>query len=86
MQTGPFDGEAFRANLTAYLASGEFRVVVVLDDAPADLISIARYLSDMGGRLLVDVLTVHQFTMGSGEGGETLLVPERVSTARRLRR
>jgi hypothetical protein len=81
-QTGPFDGEAFRANLTAYLASGEFRVVVVLDDAPADLISIARYLSDMGGRLLVDVLTVHQFTMGSGEGGETLLVPERVDLDR----
>ena len=71
----------FSARLASYLQSGEFRVVV-LDDAPADLIRIARYLSDVSDRLLVDVLTVHQFVLGPGEGSEVLLVPERVDLDR----
>lgn len=80
-QTGAFDPEAFRSGLSSYLASGEFRVVVVLDDAPADLVILARYLSDMGERLLVDVLTVHQFIIGTDQD-EAILVPERVDLDR----
>jgi hypothetical protein len=81
-QTGYFDADGFSANLASYLRSGEFRVVVVLDDAPEDLIQIARYLSDVSDRLLVDVLTVHQFSVGSGEDAEVLLVPERIDLDR----
>jgi hypothetical protein len=81
-QTGAFDAERFQTNLAFYLASGEFRVVVVLDDAPSDLVTIARYLDDVGDRLLIDVLTVHQFTVGSDESGEMILVPERVDLDR----
>lgn len=81
-QTGGFDPEGFRSRLASYLASGEFRVVIVLDDAPNDLVVLARYLSAMAGRILVDVLTVHQFKVGPEDTPELILVPERVDLDR----
>jgi len=41
-QEESFDDEVFQGNLESNLATGHFRMVVVLDDAPTNLVTIAR--------------------------------------------
>lgn len=74
-QTGSMDEEAFRANLTASLAQGRIRLVLVLDAAPPELVRIARYLRLVAeGRVLLDLITLASYSVG----GTEIVVPQRV--------
>jgi hypothetical protein len=77
-QAGAFDEEIFDANLVRYLSEGRVRVVIVLDDAPQDLRVLARYLSVVAERLIVDIVSIQQFDIGV----ETVMVPELVELER----
>jgi hypothetical protein len=73
-QSGQFDTEAFEANLTASLAEGAFRLVLVLDTAPSELVQLVGYLESISSGVIVDLVTVSAFEVGS----EQILVPRRV--------
>lgn len=67
------DGE-FSAGLADSLASGAFRLVLVLDDAPSELVQLVGYLESVSRGIVIDLITVSAYRAG----GEELLVPQRV--------
>ena len=73
-QTGSFDREGFEAALDASLRTGAFRLVLVLDDAPSELVRLVSYLQSMIRELLIDLVTVAAYEVG----GSRVLVPQRV--------
>lgn len=73
-QTGAFDIEAFRSALRESLRTGAFRLVVVLDSAPAELVRLFGYLESIGEHLTLDLVTVAKYVVGD----EEVLVPQRV--------
>ncbi|HEY8598851.1 MAG TPA: hypothetical protein VIL85_10505, partial [Thermomicrobiales bacterium] len=75
-QEGAFDAAAFAANLGDCLATGGFRLVFVLDEAPADLVRLVGYLETVADRLTIDLVTVASYAIG----GAQALVPRRVET------
>jgi len=72
---GVADDDVFVSALSASLAEGRFRLVLVLDEAPPELVRLVAYLEAVADRLLVDLITVSAFTVGA----TTLLLPQRVS-------
>ncbi len=76
-QEGSFDAAAFDAGVRSCLGDGRFRIVLVLDSAPAELTQLVGYLEDVGG-LVIDLVTVSSYQVGE----ERLLVPQRVDPAR----
>jgi hypothetical protein len=77
-QTGSFERDTFIESLRANLSDGGFRLVIVLDSAPADLVRVAGYLESVAGKVLVDLVTISTFNVG----GNTVMVPERVDPER----
>jgi hypothetical protein len=75
-QEGSFDAASFGSTLAESLALGSFRLVFVLDDAPADLIRLVGYLEAVTERLTIDLVTVAAYNIG----GTQALVPQRVET------
>lgn len=73
-QTGEFDDQAFREGLDASLAAGAFRLVLVLDEAPAELVQLVGYLESISAGVVVDLITVSAYELGD----EQILVPQRV--------
>src|SRR3954470_5053728 len=73
-QAGEFDHEAFAAGLSESLASGAFRLVVVLDEAPSELVQLVGYLEGISTGVVVDLITVSAYEVGD----EQILVPQRV--------
>jgi len=80
-QTGAFDGETFVTGLRESLAHGRFRVVLVLDQAPPELVRLVGYLERVTGELTIDLVAVSLYEAG----GARLLVPQRVDPARPAR-
>jgi hypothetical protein len=78
-QAGAFDAEAFAAGLEESLSQGRFRLVIVLDAAPEELIRLIGYLEVVSDKLLIDVITVASYDVG----GSAILVPQRVDPERR---
>lgn len=72
------DAEEFRSALADSLSSGAFRLVLVLDEAPDELVRIAGYLERMTEGLLLDLVTVSAFEVG----GARILVPQRIDPQR----
>ncbi|MGH7484206.1 MAG: hypothetical protein ACREMY_01210, partial [bacterium] len=70
--------EQIRSALTESLASGTFRVVLLLDDAPYELVRLVGYLEGLSGRLTIDLVTVTAYDVG----GTRILVPQRVEPDR----
>lgn len=69
------DADAFDTALTASLAEGRFRLVLVLDEAPGELIALVGYLEAIsGGLLAIDLITVSAYEVG----GRKIAVPQRV--------
>ena len=66
--------EEFRSALAENLESGAFRIVLVLDDAPQELVRLAGYLERVAHGVLLDLVTVSPFEIG----GRRILVPQRV--------
>jgi len=71
-------GDDFRAAMQESLDTGSFRLVWVLDDAPAELVSLVGYLEDVSAGVVIDLVTVAQYQLGS----ERVVVPQRVEPAR----
>jgi hypothetical protein len=73
-QSGDFDLGTFRENLAASLVSGRFRLVLVLDEAPSELVQLVGYFESISTGVTVDLVTVSAFEAGA----EQILVPQRV--------
>src|SRR2546421_4636635 len=77
-QEGSFDAEAFSAGVTESLKLGHFRLVFVLDDAPAELVRLVNYLETISDQLVIDLITLSAYTVN----GSQILVPQRVEAER----
>jgi hypothetical protein len=71
----------FQQGLDDSLASGTFRLVLVLDEAPPELVRLVGYLEHVGGDLVIDLVTVSSYRIGGSE----VLVPQRVDPERAAR-
>lgn len=58
VQDGSFDHARFDQGVAESLAQGWFRLVLVLDEAPKELIQLAGYLQSITDRLIIDLVTV----------------------------
>lgn len=72
-QTGTFD-ESSQAGVAESLAGGAFRLVLVLDEAPAELVQLIGYLESISAGVVLDLITVSSYQLGA----EQILVPQRV--------
>ncbi|CAA9578399.1 MAG: hypothetical protein AVDCRST_MAG19-3638 [uncultured Thermomicrobiales bacterium] len=63
-QEGSFDAAVFDEGLAASLAEGRFRLVLVLDEAPEELVRLVGYLESVAERLVIDLVTVAAYDIG----------------------
>jgi hypothetical protein len=77
-QERAFDERAFADGLDTSLASGAFRLVLVLDTAPTELVRLVGYLEQMVSDLVIDLITVSAYEVG----GSRILVPQRIDPKR----
>lgn len=77
-QAGAFDATTFADGLTESLAEGRFRLVLVLDEAPEELVRLVGYLGAVADKLLIDLVTVAAYDIG----GSQVVVPQRVDPER----
>jgi hypothetical protein len=77
-QEGSFDAGKFAAALAENLATGAFRLVLVLDDAPSELVRLIGYLEAVGASLVIDLVTVAAYDID----GSRVMVPQRVDPER----
>lgn len=75
------DPAAFRAGLARSLAEGSFRLVIVLDSAPDELVQVVGYLQSITDKIDIDLVTVTAYDAA----GSQVLVPQRVDPGRRAR-
>jgi hypothetical protein len=80
-QDGSFSAEAFADGLGESLDSGRFRLVLVLDEAPADLVRLVGYLEAVSGGLIIDLVAVSAYEID----GSRVIVPRRVEPSREHR-
>ena len=73
-QSGQFDAHQFDENLQDCLVTGAFRLVLVLDAAPSELVQLVGYLESISSGVVLDLVTVSVFQVGD----EQILVPQRV--------
>jgi hypothetical protein len=73
-QEGSFDSAEFEDGLSESLALGRFRLVLVLDEAPAELVRLVGYLASVAEKVLIDLVTVSAYDVN----GSRILVPQRV--------
>ncbi len=75
-QEGAVDADSFMASLQDHLSSGNFRLVLVLDDVPAELERVVAYLD----AITVQALTIDLITLKVYEvNGAQVALPQRVS-------
>jgi hypothetical protein len=75
------DPEDFREALARSLADGSFRLVIVLDSAPDELIQVVGYLQSVTDKIDIDLVTLAVYDVG----GSLVLVPQRMEPGRRTR-
>lgn len=75
------DAEDFREGLARSLADGSFRLVIVLDSAPEELVQVVGYLQSITDKIDIDLVTVAAYNAA----GSQVLVPQRIDPGRRLR-
>jgi hypothetical protein len=73
-QSAEVEDAEFSAGLAESLAAGGFRLVLVLDEAPTELVRLVGYLESIGSGIVLDLITVAAYAAGE----EQLLVPQRV--------
>jgi hypothetical protein len=73
-QTGTFDAAAFADGVAASLAAGAFRLVMVLDEAPPELVQLVGYLESVSSGVILDLITVSAYDVGN----EQIMVPQRM--------
>jgi hypothetical protein len=77
-QHGEIDSKSFARELEESLATGRFRLVIVLDDVREELLQLVGYLEHIGDNLLIDLITVATYEID----GPRVLVPRRVDPER----
>jgi hypothetical protein len=77
-QERSLDTESFDRGLAESLADGHFRIVIVLDAAPAELVRLVGYLEAVTDKLLIDLVIVSAYDVNSSR----ILVPQRVEPER----
>jgi hypothetical protein len=77
-QEGSFDTATFSQGLTECLTQGQFRLVLVLDEAPQELVTLVGYLESVTADLLIDLIAMSSY----GVGGSRVIVPQRVDAER----
>mgnify|MGYP001487093188 CR=1 FL=1 len=77
-QEQSFDADTFATGLAESLAQGYFRLVLVLDEAPEELVRLVSYLQAMSEQLVIDLITISSYTVN----GSQVLVPQRVEAER----
>jgi hypothetical protein len=74
-----FDEETFQAQFEDSLAEGRLRAVIVLDEAPSDLVDLVGYLQDVtSDRLALDLVVVTAYEVA----GQRILVPQLIEPDR----
>ncbi len=77
-QEGAFDATVFSGTLVNSLTEGRFRLVLVLDEAPPELVRLVGYLGAVADKLIIDLVTVVTYDVG----GSQVVVPQRVDAER----
>jgi hypothetical protein len=77
-QDASFDADALASGIDRSLELGAFRLVLVLDDAPPELVRLVGYLELIGEHLVIDLITVTSYDVGDRQ----ILVPQRVEPGR----
>jgi hypothetical protein len=80
-QQNALDRDAFCQALAMSLAEGSFRLVIVLDSAPDELVQVVGYLGLVASKIDIDLVTVTSYDVN----GSRVLVPQRIEPARRTR-
>jgi hypothetical protein len=75
------EAEDFREGLARSLAEGSFRLVIVLDSAPDELVQVIGYLQSVTDKIDIDLVTVSAYDVA----GSQVLVPQRIDPGRRAR-
>jgi hypothetical protein len=75
---GSYDEATFASGLEESLTQGRFRLVLVLDDAPPELVRLVGYLESIAPELVIDLITLSVFDVN----GSRVLVPQRVDPER----
>lgn len=75
---GSFDRPTFEIGVDDSLSAGKFRLVLVLDDAPAELVRLVGYLQSIAPELVIDLITVAAYEVN----GTRMLIPQRVDPDR----
>lgn len=78
-QLGDFDAGTFDAGLRESLSAGAFRLVLVLDKAPDELVRLTGYLDAVADKLQIDLITVSAYQIGETQ----VVVPQRVDPERK---
>jgi Endonuclease NucS len=73
-QSGQFDAHDFTNALEQALRTGSFRLVLVLDETPSELVQLVGYLESISTGVSLDLVTVSSYDVGS----EQILIPQRV--------
>ena len=73
-QEGALDVAEFTSGVTQSLAEGRFRLVLVLDESPQELVRLVGYLAAIADKVLIDLVTVSSYQVGESQ----VLVPQRV--------
>jgi hypothetical protein len=81
-QDGSVQAETFLPALDQSLATGGFRLVLVLDEAPAELVRLVGYLETVAPELTIDLVTVSKYSVE----GAAVLVPPCARPSRRATR
>ena len=69
----------FEDSLDGYLNTGGFRVVIVLNEAPTELVNLMGYLEAVTTGLSLDLIAVHSYQIGD----RRIAVPQRVDPEHR---
>lgn len=75
------DAEDFRDGLVRNLAEGNFRLIIVLDSVPDELVQVVGYLQSVTDKIDIDLVTVAAYDVA----GSQVLVPQRIDPGRRMR-
>jgi hypothetical protein len=78
VQDGSLDSAALLAGVAQSLETGQFRLVLVLDTAPHELVRLVGYLESIAPQLTIDLVTVSRYEVN----GAPALVPQRVDPER----
>jgi hypothetical protein len=73
-QSGEFQTDRFNDAIDQGLREGSFRLVLVLDEAPPELVRLVGYLESVTDKLTIDLIAVSSFDVN----GSQLVVPRRI--------